>query len=220
MSCIALPVAAQVLPPVEALLDVCAHPDHEISDMSFGFWHKLSAQLMAGTSPEQQQQQQQYPPPPGSPLPGGAQPVDQMAVEQQRRREFFAPCFERLVSQVRTRMRYVVAIVLAANVACGINANTKPVSTERAALCLVVACLVNNTSATCRRRTLSTTLHKRLSNCDHGFACVVYRLPDGFNSMRSSERADWRRYRAAWGDVLHVGLLLLASCMALTLVGC
>jgi hypothetical protein len=100
----------QVLPPVEALLDVCAHPDHEISDMSFAFWHKLSRQLTSSNSSlaeqQQQQQQQQYPPPPGSPLAGGAQAaVDPMAAEQQRRREFFAPCFERLMGQVRTRMR-------------------------------------------------------------------------------------------------------------------
>lgn len=92
---------------MEALLDVCAHPDHEISDMSFAFWHKLSRQLTSssGSLAEQQQQQQQFPPPPGSPLAGGAQALDPMSAEQQRRREFFAPCFERLISQVRTRMR-------------------------------------------------------------------------------------------------------------------
>lgn len=94
----------QVLPPVEALLDVCAHPDHEISDMSFAFWHKLSRQLTSSSSLAEQQQQQ-FPPPPGSPLAGGAQALDPMLAEQQRRREFFAPCFERLISQVRTRMR-------------------------------------------------------------------------------------------------------------------
>lgn len=108
----------QVLPPVEALLDVCAHPDHEISDMSFSFWHKLSMQLTRGSSIAEQlhfqQQQQQFPPPPpGSP--GGqqlaaaaVQPImgdPQQAAEQQRRREFFAPCFERLLSLVRSRMR-------------------------------------------------------------------------------------------------------------------
>lgn len=101
-------VLLQVLPPVEALLDVCAHPDHEISDMSFTFWHKLSRQLTAGSLHEQQQQlqTQQFPPPPGSPLAGGAQSQgDQMQAEQQRRREFFAPCFERLASLVRGRMR-------------------------------------------------------------------------------------------------------------------
>jgi hypothetical protein len=95
----------QVMPPVEALLDVCAHPDHEISDMCFGFWHKLARQLTE-QQPPPQQQQQHFPPPPGSPLAAGVQaPVDQMAVEQRRRRQFFAPIFERLLSLVRGRMR-------------------------------------------------------------------------------------------------------------------
>lgn len=103
----------QVLPPVEALLDVCAHPDHEISDMSFGFWHKLARQLTANSSLHHQQQQQLFPPPPGSPLAGGQPAVDPMLAEQQRRREFFAPCFERLVSLVRGRMRCAAVFGLA-----------------------------------------------------------------------------------------------------------
>jgi hypothetical protein len=92
------------MPPVEALLDVCAHPDHEISDMCFGFWHKLARQLSEQQPSQQlQQQQQQFPPPPGSPLAAGVQaPGD---LEQQRRRQFFAPIFERLLSLVRGRMR-------------------------------------------------------------------------------------------------------------------
>lgn len=33
--------------------------------------------------------------------------------------------------------------------------------------------------------------------------CVTTcRLPQGFQRMRNSEKADWRRYRHAWSDVL------------------
>jgi hypothetical protein len=91
-----------VLPLVEALLDVTAHPEHDIFSMSFGFWHKLSRQLNM-TSLQQEQQQQ-----PGSPVqPAAAAATGAAAAEQQRRREFFRPAFEKLISMVRGRMRCV-----------------------------------------------------------------------------------------------------------------
>jgi hypothetical protein len=95
----------QVLPPVEALLDVTAHPEHDIFSMSFGFWHKLSRQLSMTSLQQQQEQQQQ----PGSPVqPAAAAATGAVAAEQQRRREFFRPAFEKLISMVRGRMRCVV----------------------------------------------------------------------------------------------------------------
>ena len=36
--------------PVEALLDVAAYPDQEISVISFNFWHRLMRHLMTGFS--------------------------------------------------------------------------------------------------------------------------------------------------------------------------
>lgn len=109
---------------------MCAHPDHEISDMSHPFWHKLSKQLrdMGRTDRggQQQQQQQQFPPPPGSPLPGGGvvQQQQQLTPEQQRLQEMFAPVFERLLNLVRGRMRWVwtAASVICKGVCAGIEA--------------------------------------------------------------------------------------------------
>jgi hypothetical protein len=97
-------VLVQVLPPVEALLDVTAHPEHDIFSMSFGFWHKLSRQLNMTSLQQQQEQQQQ----PGSPVqPAAVAATGAAAAEQQRRREFFRPAFEKLISMVRGRMRWV-----------------------------------------------------------------------------------------------------------------
>uniref|UniRef100_A0A383V7P9 Importin N-terminal domain-containing protein n=1 Tax=Tetradesmus obliquus TaxID=3088 RepID=A0A383V7P9_TETOB len=124
-----LAATPEVLPPVEALLDVTAHPEHDIFSMSFGFWHKLSRQLSTASLMQEQQQQQA----PGLPVQAAAAAAtNAAAAEQQRRREFFRPAFEKLISLVRGRMR----------------------------------------------------------------------LPDGYSSMRNSERADWRRHRHAWADVL------------------
>jgi hypothetical protein len=98
-------VVLQVLPPVEALLDVTAHPEHDIFSMSFGFWHKLSRQLSIASLQQQQQEQQQAP---GSPIqPAAVAATSTAAAEQQRRREFFRPAFEKLISLVRSRMRCV-----------------------------------------------------------------------------------------------------------------
>jgi hypothetical protein len=107
----------QVLPPVEALLDVTAHPEQDIYSMSFSFWHKLSWQLKQALPDLQQQQQQQLAVVPGSSMQPAAngllsagslgQPgsMSQQPMEQQRRREFFRPAFEKLISLVRGRMR-------------------------------------------------------------------------------------------------------------------
>jgi hypothetical protein len=46
----------------------------------------------------------------------------------------------------------------------------------------------------------------------------THRLPAGFNNMRGSERADWRRYRAAWGDVLQDAATGLGTQRALQLL--
>ncbi|KAF6259150.1 armadillo-type protein [Scenedesmus sp. NREL 46B-D3] len=116
-----LAATPEVLPPVEALLDVTAHPEHDIFSMSFGFWHKLSRQVSVPRLQKEEQQQQ-----PGSPVQPAAAATGAAASEQQRRREFFRPAFEKLIAW----------------------------------------------------------------------------LPDGYSSMRSSERADWRRCRHAWADVL------------------
>jgi hypothetical protein len=102
----------QVLPPVEALLDVTAHPEHDIFSMSFGFWHKVSRQLSVASLQQEQQQQQQTP---GSPIqPAAAAATSAAAAEQQRRREFFRPAFEKLISLVRARMRWVAGSAAAA----------------------------------------------------------------------------------------------------------
>ncbi len=42
----------EVLPPVEALLDVAAHPEGEVHSVSFNFWHRLARALTTGLQPE------------------------------------------------------------------------------------------------------------------------------------------------------------------------
>lgn len=44
------------------------------------------------------------------------------------------------------------------------------------------------------------------------------RLPEGFSSMRRGERADWRCYRGAWGDVLQDAATALGSMRALQIL--
>eukprot|EP00878_Enallax_costatus_P020398 GHUV01021558.1.p1 GENE.GHUV01021558.1~~GHUV01021558.1.p1 ORF type:complete len:515 (+),score=87.61 GHUV01021558.1:142-1545(+) len=92
-----------VLAPVEALLDVTAHPEQDIYSMSFSFWHKLSRQLTIGVIELQSQPSLTVP---GSPI-ANNQAVNSTAAEQARRREFFRPAFEKLISLVRGRMRWV-----------------------------------------------------------------------------------------------------------------
>jgi hypothetical protein len=82
--------AAEVLPPVEALLDVAAHPEDAIAAMSFNFWHRLSRALTTGLHPQPLNSQEE------------ALPEDERA----RRLAVFRPTFERLVALVRGRVRF------------------------------------------------------------------------------------------------------------------
>lgn len=83
----------QVMGPLEAILDVAAHPSDNIASMSFNFWHRLSRVLTSGLQPQ----------PIGS---GGAQEGALAPEESRRRLAVFAPVFERLVGMVRGRVRF------------------------------------------------------------------------------------------------------------------
>eukprot|EP00200_Dunaliella_tertiolecta_P006984 CAMPEP_0202382050 /NCGR_PEP_ID=MMETSP1127-20130417/40683_1 /ASSEMBLY_ACC=CAM_ASM_000462 /TAXON_ID=3047 /ORGANISM="Dunaliella tertiolecta, Strain CCMP1320" /LENGTH=1111 /DNA_ID=CAMNT_0048981157 /DNA_START=70 /DNA_END=3405 /DNA_ORIENTATION=+ len=91
----------EVQAPVEAMLDVAGYPEHSIASICFIFWHKLSKHLSQGWS--------QSPEPPGPPN-GPSGPSDSQgdvaAGERRRRREFFAPAFQRLVTLIRHRVKY------------------------------------------------------------------------------------------------------------------
>jgi transportin-3 len=84
--------APEVAAPVEALLDVAAHPEDEVAAMSFNFWGRLARALTHGSRPES--------------LAAGAQDDAPPEEERARRVEAFRPAFERLVTVVRGRVRY------------------------------------------------------------------------------------------------------------------
>uniref|UniRef100_A0A7S0WIF6 Importin N-terminal domain-containing protein n=1 Tax=Chlamydomonas leiostraca TaxID=1034604 RepID=A0A7S0WIF6_9CHLO len=102
----------EVQAPVEAMLEVAGHPDHTIASMSFNFWHKLAKALSSGFSPRSMTR--------GMSLGSGGRPGGSMmdvtaaetpegesaAAESMRRRQFFAPAFERLVALIRGSVRY------------------------------------------------------------------------------------------------------------------
>ena len=68
--------AADVLAPVEALLEVSAHPDDDVASVCFTFWGRLARALPGGDG------------------------------ERERRRALFAPAFAQLVRNVAGRVRY------------------------------------------------------------------------------------------------------------------
>jgi transportin-3 len=85
--------APDVLAPVQALLEVSAHPDDDVAAVCFNFWGRLARALPAPGSTAQ--------PPAASP---GA-PADSDA-ERARRRALFAPAFAQLVRNVAGRVRH------------------------------------------------------------------------------------------------------------------
>ena len=85
--------APEVMPPVEALLDVAAHPDGDICSVSFNFWHRLSRALTVGLHPQ--------------PLFASEEEEPVVAREEaERRLTIFSPTFQRLITLIRGRMRY------------------------------------------------------------------------------------------------------------------
>lgn len=82
--------APEVIPPVEALLDVASHPDDSICSMSFNFWHRLGRALTVGLHPE--------------PLESEEGPLADE--ERARRVAIFTPILERLVALIRGRVRF------------------------------------------------------------------------------------------------------------------
>ena len=90
-----LSATPEVLPPVEALLEVVAHPDAEIHSMAFPFWHKLARNLLTNFDEAA----------PGAPEPPDATTAAVARSEQLRRQQFFAPAFERLMNLMRNMMR-------------------------------------------------------------------------------------------------------------------
>jgi transportin-3 len=84
--------AAEVMPPVEALLDVASHPDNDICAISFNFWHRLSRGLTVGLRPQ--------------PLFAEDEEPALSKEESSRRIAIFAPHLERLVVLLRTRVRF------------------------------------------------------------------------------------------------------------------
>ena len=79
---------ADVMEPVEVLLEVAAYEDFEIAEMSFRFWDRLSNLLAPGRRDH------------------GSVSTSISTDERQRRRILFAPVFERLVTTVMRRVRY------------------------------------------------------------------------------------------------------------------
>jgi transportin-3 len=80
--------APDVLAPVEALLEVSAHPDDDVAAVCFNFWSRLARAL---------------------PAPGAgaaAQPPGDSDAERGRRRALFAPAFAQLVRNVAGRVRH------------------------------------------------------------------------------------------------------------------
>lgn len=82
--------APEVIPPVEALLDVASHPDDSICAVSFNFWHRLSRALTVGLHPQPLFAEEP------------AVPKD----EAERRLSVFKPVFQRLVTLIRGRVRF------------------------------------------------------------------------------------------------------------------
>jgi len=72
----------EVVPLVEALVDVAAYPEDSIAAISFNFWHLLATSL----------------------CPRGS--CDVTDEERERRRLMFVPAFETLVGHIRGRVRY------------------------------------------------------------------------------------------------------------------
>ncbi|GBF90722.1 hypothetical protein Rsub_03023 [Raphidocelis subcapitata] len=117
----------EVQGPVEALLEVAAHPDPDIHSMAFPFWYKLSKWLR---QPEPRPSRSGSMASSGStanmaeaaaaaggggggggadglplPPPMGAAELAAAEAERARQRAFFAPAFERLLGTARARMR-------------------------------------------------------------------------------------------------------------------
>ena len=85
--------APEVMPPVEALLEVAAHPDDGICAISFNFWHRLSRTLTAPSSPQ--------------PLFGHEKEQPAISQEESNRRiAVFRPTFQRLVTLLRGQVRF------------------------------------------------------------------------------------------------------------------
>eukprot|EP00240_Pyramimonas_obovata_P002590 CAMPEP_0118943288 /NCGR_PEP_ID=MMETSP1169-20130426/38014_1 /TAXON_ID=36882 /ORGANISM="Pyramimonas obovata, Strain CCMP722" /LENGTH=723 /DNA_ID=CAMNT_0006888509 /DNA_START=206 /DNA_END=2373 /DNA_ORIENTATION=- len=80
--------AAETTQPVEALLEVAAYPEDNVSFMCFEFWNKLSRSLQRKVLPR---------------VEGGAEAA---AAEQARRVAFFKPAFVRLIQSIQGRVRY------------------------------------------------------------------------------------------------------------------
>lgn len=81
---------AQVMGPVEALLDVCRYPDMDVCSISFNFWHQASYILSAGRKPHSLHWE------------GVALPEQ----EAQRRIDVFQTYFERLVEILSNKIQY------------------------------------------------------------------------------------------------------------------
>jgi len=86
---------AGVLEPVQALLDVAAHPDDAICQMSYNFWHSLSMVLIHG--PDAGEDEDEGPGARHKPLP---------PEEMERRRALFEPAFVQLVTLIMGRVKY------------------------------------------------------------------------------------------------------------------
>jgi len=116
-----LTASPEVQPPVEALLEVAAHPDPEIHAMAFPFWYKLSKWLrQADSRPSRSGSMASSSSTtamtdavangggadglPGPPPLTAAEQAAQDA-ERARQRQFFAPAFEKLLMTARARMR-------------------------------------------------------------------------------------------------------------------
>jgi transportin-3 len=82
--------ALEVMPPVEALLDVASHVDDSICAISFNFWHRLSRALTVGLHPQ--------------PLFSEEPAVPKE--EADRRLSVFIPTFQRLITLIRGRVRF------------------------------------------------------------------------------------------------------------------
>ncbi|GFH28117.1 importin N-terminal domain-containing protein [Haematococcus lacustris] len=94
----------EVQGPVEALLEVAAHPEARVAALSFNFWHKLAKALTSGWGPRDvgaDSTSADASPSASHAVP----PADVAAGEMARRRAFFTPAYERLVVLVRGRVR-------------------------------------------------------------------------------------------------------------------
>jgi len=97
--------------PVEAMLEVAGYPDFTICSISFNFWSKLARQLRPTAFSPSRSSSMMVPvqdmasniesAPAGEDL-----PMDVSQAELSRRREFFQPAFEKLITLIRGRVRY------------------------------------------------------------------------------------------------------------------